>query len=314
MTKGRLAWRAAVAVSLYHNHRTDTRDHSKSNSLESSEIMFKLFASCLSLLAAVPILFTAGMDYTTILWTSIFFSSPIIHLVIRLLGCNTQACSEARHYIENDHGVDILQFADSIWCLGYAIQFASWVKVAQEITSLPALSGNNAAVTNWVIVGLILAAITVSACCKKRMFKLWSLRNWTWTQINYCLFAGFALLLAANMPDSPQAREIWRQRIFVPHSAFAIVVLEIFAVTLVKDLVSWVARLAVGDAALHVESDEAPEVLRERWNPMLNSTPDRWRSTLMAAFMLCQFTFGVLDYGLLYDGRHTAVPAWLNVL
>ena len=114
------------------------------------------------------------------------------------------------------------------------------------------------------------------------------------------LVVGFVLVLPAGMPTDEEALAKWGRFLFFPLGAFSVVVNMLFLVTILDDLFTYLPEaLRQGSRAAvppRVRSNTLPEELKTSINPMLSTTPEYWRRTLMINFACCQIIFAAIHF------------------
>lgn len=225
----------------------------------------------------------------------------------------------------------LFEVADVLYDLAYSAQFHFWIEVFGKLKFF--------AEPNAVVVVTVLVMVTFPTLFSyffpievaqedqpnrqqaqqaappshqrpKILRGRWSLANWAPDDRHRAFIVVF--VIAISTP--PNAA--WRI-VFIPLTAFAVVVLNLAFVSAVSWLFRTVKR-RTGAQELPEPDREDPglpqDQLRERLNPLLRTEASEWRNTVSMAFGLSNLIFACMYYWGVYDASKTVKPGWLEWL
>lgn len=250
-----------------------------------------------AIIAAISIFTAESIETRVLVWASLYIAGPVVSGIMRMGAENKPAEADVRDFLTAGFGQTLVQFSDLIWCAAYACQFMVWISVFGAFATVPRSAG---LYMNLAVGASIVTAITLSTICKHRFYRHWSLRNWEHSQMFTALVVGFVLVLPAGMPTDEEALAKWGRFLFFPLGAFSVVVNMLFLVTILDDLFTYLPEALRQEswAAVppRVRSNTLPEELKSSINPMLSTTPEYWRRTLMINFACCQIIFAAIHF------------------
>jgi hypothetical protein len=250
-----------------------------------------------AVISAITLFTAKDINARVLVWASMYMAAPVISGIARMAAENKLANADVRDFLTAGYGQTLMKLCDCVWCTAYACQFMLWISVFEAFASGPRFAG---LYMNLTVGGSILVAVSLSTICKTRFYRHWSLRNWEHSEMFIALVVGFVLVLPSGMPTDEVTLAKWGGFLFFPLGAFSVVVNMLFLVTLLDDLLYYLPELLRRGSWTAVPSRERPNIipeeLRTRINPMLSTTPEWWRRTLMFNFACCQIIFAVIHF------------------